>query len=156
MVATWIRESDGSFFEAWIVSFQKGVLCLEGSCLSTESQLGRPKLLKVCVLPTWNLSLLEKLRAESWYSCLSGLEHPCLSCFGNLQNTGMPIVAPTPTYQIQTQAYPLRRKRQKRITSLPHKTPRKISCGKKRPSFASAQGVHIPAADTSPFLPPRV
>ena len=65
MVATWIRESDGSFFEAWIVSFQKGVLCLEGSCLSTESQLGRPKLLKVCVLPTWNLSLLEKLRAES-------------------------------------------------------------------------------------------
>ena len=30
--------------------FWKGVLCLEGSCHSTESQLGRPKLLKLSAL----------------------------------------------------------------------------------------------------------
>ena len=43
MLATWIRASDMSFFEASIVA-TKMVLCLDGSCQSTESQLG---LLKV-------------------------------------------------------------------------------------------------------------
>ena len=46
MLATWIRASDMSFFEASIVAM-KMVLCLEGSCQSTESQLGPSKSLVI-------------------------------------------------------------------------------------------------------------
>ena len=87
-------------------SFKKGSFAWKEAVLAQSHNLDVQSFSK-CAYPTWNLSLLEKLRAESWISCLSGLEHPFF--FGNLQNTGMPMVE-TQRHPIkcQTQAYPLR------------------------------------------------
>ena len=70
--------------------FWKGVLCLEGSCHSTESQLGPPKLPKVCLSDLEPLSALSsELRV---FACFLVLNiHVSATC-----KTLLPIVAPMP------------------------------------------------------------
>ena len=64
----------------------KGVLCLEGSCHSTESQLGRPKLPNVC-LSDFHLSALVRV----FFRFLVLETHVSATC-----KTLLPIVAPMP------------------------------------------------------------
>ena len=139
--------------------FWKGVLCLEGSCHSTESQLGRPKLPNVC-LSDFHLSALVRV----FFRFLVLRTHVSATC-----KTLLPIVAPMPPIKTSLSSWEFLR-----MTSdfdyiyiyiyLLHSwynyyiyaplTPRHLL--RFRPSFASAQVYTFPAADTSPFLPPRV
>ena len=136
-------------------SFKKGSFAWKEAVLAQSHNLDVQSFSK-CAYPTWNLSLLEKLRAESWFSCLSGLEHPffsatckTLACQWLKPNATLSNVKPKP---ILFGAY----EEEKNHISAPGTTPKKISCGTTDPSFASAQVYEFPAADTSPFLPPRV
>ena len=131
-----------SFVEAWIGSFEKGSFAWKEAVIAQSHNLD---------VQSFSNSLLW---ARSWeFFALSRLENPC---FGNLEN---PVTnsCTNAAYQIQTQAYPVRSSgawRQKWITSMPHENTKRHLL-RFRP-IISMQVYEFPAADTSPFLPPRV
>ena len=151
--ATWIRENVGSCFEGWIVSFEKGSFAC---CHSTESQLGRPKLPNVC-LSDFHLSALVRVFFRFLVlknPCFSNLQNPVTNSCTNATYQNKPFLLGVPAHDVRLWLYIYLLHFWYNYYIYAPLTPRHLL--RFRPSFASAQVYTFPAADTSPFLPPRV
>ena len=112
--------------------FKKGVLCLEGSCHSTESQLGRPKLLTVCLSDFHVSALSSELRV---FSCFLVLKTHVSTTWKTL----LPMTAPMPAIKFKPKPIPLGVTSEKNYIYAPL-TPSHLL--RLRPSFAFARCTH--------------